>query len=256
MTTKDTILVLLCKNRGFFISGEYVAHELGITRTAVWKAIKKLQDEGYDITAVTNRGYCLSKDTDLLYSQGISKFLDKDTAETIRTEVFISTDSTEERCLEKASRNEKEGYVAVSCSQPPARSRKKEFFYSPADTGVQMSVYLKPEGVKDTEVMRLAFDALHKAVDDIFNKEASLHDGSIYANDKKVGRISGKSNGDTLIINIALNIFPPVNGFPEQMDGELGTVADKKEEPVRNKLVAEILNNLIGTYKKAQKSAL
>ena len=45
MGTKDTVLELFEKNRGFFISGERIAEELSVSRTAVWKAVKKLQKD-------------------------------------------------------------------------------------------------------------------------------------------------------------------------------------------------------------------
>ena len=72
MSTKDTVLALFEKNKGFFISGERIAEELNISRTAVWKAVKKLQSEGYEIKAVTNRGYCLAKNSDILLWQYVS----------------------------------------------------------------------------------------------------------------------------------------------------------------------------------------
>ena len=45
MTTRETLLALFEKNKGFYISGEYIAQNLGVSRTAVWKAVKKLQKE-------------------------------------------------------------------------------------------------------------------------------------------------------------------------------------------------------------------
>ena len=53
------ILELLRRQEGF-LSGEDIGRELSITRAAVWKGIKKLREEGYEIEAVTNRGYRLT----------------------------------------------------------------------------------------------------------------------------------------------------------------------------------------------------
>ena len=93
MSTKDTVLVLFEKNKGFFISGERIAEELNISRTAVWKAVKKLQSEGYEIKAVTNRGYCLDKESDVLTERGIRSNL-QDYCKDLRPEVFVRVDST------------------------------------------------------------------------------------------------------------------------------------------------------------------
>ena len=75
MTTKEKLLELFETNRDVFFSGEDIAQKLAISRTAVWKAVKALQSEGYAIIAVTNRGYCLSDETDILSAQGIYKYL-------------------------------------------------------------------------------------------------------------------------------------------------------------------------------------
>lgn len=66
MTVKEQILSLLGSNKGGYISGEEIAGQLSVTRSAVWKAIKSLQTEGYSIQAVTNKGYSLSPLTDIL----------------------------------------------------------------------------------------------------------------------------------------------------------------------------------------------
>ena len=115
MSTKDTVLELFEKNRGFYISGQQIASELNITRTAVWKAVKILQKEGYKIEAVTNRGYCLDKDADVLSVRGIRSRLSEDCAG-LRPEVFVSVGSTNTLCNEKAKSGEAEGYVAVAGS--------------------------------------------------------------------------------------------------------------------------------------------
>ena len=77
MSTKDRILELLEQQRGQSISGEHLAEILSVSRNAVWKAVKELQKDGYDIVAVTNKGYCLSNENDILSIQGIKPFLSK-----------------------------------------------------------------------------------------------------------------------------------------------------------------------------------
>ena len=75
MTTKEQLLALFEANRGVYFSGEEIARKLSVSRAAVWKAVKTLQNEGYAIDAVTNKGYCLSAQTDILSAQGIQKYL-------------------------------------------------------------------------------------------------------------------------------------------------------------------------------------
>ena len=60
ITVKSRLLELLEKNKGTVISGEKIAEELQCTRAAVWKAVKTLREEGYEIAAGSNKGYMLS----------------------------------------------------------------------------------------------------------------------------------------------------------------------------------------------------
>jgi len=74
MELKQQILKLLEENRGEYINGEEIASKLFVTRSAVWKAIKALKKEGYRITAVTNKGYCLLPDNDIVSLESIAPY--------------------------------------------------------------------------------------------------------------------------------------------------------------------------------------
>ncbi|MCR4934160.1 MAG: HTH domain-containing protein, partial [Lachnospiraceae bacterium] len=56
MTSKEKVLKILEKNKETYTSGEDIAKELNLSRNAVWKAINELKKEGYEVTAVTNKG--------------------------------------------------------------------------------------------------------------------------------------------------------------------------------------------------------
>ena len=77
MSLKEKVLLLLKKREGEFLSGQEIALQLEVTRAGVWKAIKALQEEGYPIEAVTNRGYALQSMPDILSAVGIEQELYK-----------------------------------------------------------------------------------------------------------------------------------------------------------------------------------
>ena len=66
MSTKSRLLQLLEQEKGNYLSGERLAEKLQVSRTAIWKAIQSLRQEGYAIQAVTNKGYALDKSNDVL----------------------------------------------------------------------------------------------------------------------------------------------------------------------------------------------
>lgn len=71
MALKTALLQILEEHRDAPVSGQALADRLHVSRAAVWKAMKALQAEGHRITAVTNRGYQLERDSDVLTPQGI-----------------------------------------------------------------------------------------------------------------------------------------------------------------------------------------
>ena len=58
MTTKSEILSALERSRGEFVSGVELAQMLHISRTAVWKAIKQLEQEGHGIETLVSKATC------------------------------------------------------------------------------------------------------------------------------------------------------------------------------------------------------
>ena len=71
---KDEILEKL-KNTQGYISGQQICNDFGVSRTAVWKAINRLKNEGYEIDSVTNKGYRLKSCPELFSSDEIKKHL-------------------------------------------------------------------------------------------------------------------------------------------------------------------------------------
>ena len=74
MELKEKMLTELEKRKGEYISGEELAEKFGVSRGAIWKAVKSLRKEGTKIDAITNKGYALSFLNERLTAAGIQKF--------------------------------------------------------------------------------------------------------------------------------------------------------------------------------------
>ena len=259
MTTREALLALFEKNRGFFISGEEIAQKLGVSRTAVWKVVKKLQKEGYNIKAVTNRGYCLSPDTDVLSSEGIKEHLKERYSKRATIEVFRSVDSTNNVVRQKAMEGAKSGYIAIATSQSQGRGRRGRTFYSPADTGVYVSFLLMPPEFDDAGVVKvttISAVAVCMAIEKMTGKTPQIKwVNDIFIDGRKVCGILSEasynledSKLEYAIVGIGLNLYPPKTGFPDAISEVAGSVLEKSGELSRNKLVAEILTNFTELY--------
>ena len=59
MESNKTKILKILRNTDGYLSGQELCEQLGISRTAVWKYMKQLKEEGYEIQSVQNKGYCL-----------------------------------------------------------------------------------------------------------------------------------------------------------------------------------------------------
>ena len=89
-STKDKVLKLLSDHNSNFVSGQEIADTLYITRAGIWKAVNALRKEGYNIEAVTNKGYRLMKNTEVPDPSAIESALQ---AAGIRIKVFYMEES-------------------------------------------------------------------------------------------------------------------------------------------------------------------
>ena len=66
MESNKTKILKILRNTDGYLSGQELCEQLGISRTAVWKYMKQLKEEGYEIQSVQNKGYCLMEVPDVL----------------------------------------------------------------------------------------------------------------------------------------------------------------------------------------------
>ena len=144
--TKKSILDMLRCSAGEFISGESIAEDLNITRSAVWKAIDALRSDGHIIRAIPNRGYIFEFSDDLS-DKGIRSNLRKDTK--ISRVIFMKeTDSTNtfaKRLAMHEGASCTHGTLIAANHQTSGRGRHGHTFESPAGTGLYMSLILRPD---------------------------------------------------------------------------------------------------------------
>ncbi len=259
MNVKEQVLYIFENNRGQFISGGELAAKLNVSRNAVWKAVKSLQDAGYQITAVTNKGYCLNDETDILSVQSIAKHLGRD-YERFNIEVFKILDSTNNMLKTLAAAGEKEGKVVISEEQSAGKGRISRSFYSPAGTGLYMSLLLRPQfsPEKSSFITSAAAAAVARAIETVSGCEAKIKwVNDIYCNGKKVCGIltEASMNLETggleyAVLGIGVNVNPPAQGFPEEIREVASSVFDQEqsEGDIRSRLAAEILKNFWEYY--------
>lgn len=140
---KSKILYVL-KNSNNFVSGEELSKKLGVSRTAVWKNINALRNDGYIIDSVTNKGYKLIKCPDILDENAIFDGLNTNLAGK-KIMVFKTVDSTNEEVKRRAVNGEESGLVVVSDEQTAGKGRLGRIWSSSAGCGIYFTLLIRPE---------------------------------------------------------------------------------------------------------------
>ncbi len=140
---KTKILTILKQNGGY-VSGQELCNQLGVSRTAVWKAVKQLEEEGCRIEAVRNRGYRLMAIEDGITQAQVGSRLT--TRYMGRNLVYFpETDSTniQIKCLAEAG--SPEGTLVIAESQNAGKGRRGRSWSSPPGCSIYMSYLLRPK---------------------------------------------------------------------------------------------------------------
>lgn len=246
MSVKNNILKLLEENRGSFLSGEKMADSLKVSRTAVWKAIRSLQSEGYSIDAVTNKGYMLHAGSNMLSKEGIELYLRSDAP----LYFYRSTDSTNRRASALALEGACHGTCVVSAHQSAGRGRLGRSFYSPEKQGIYLSVILKPtfdisKAVLITAAASVAVSRAIQAVCGVRPQIKWVND--LYLDGKKIcgiltEAITDFESGQITNIVAGIGINCSCEDFPEELRDIAGGIPGSYS---KNALAAEVVNQLL-----------
>jgi len=254
MAIKNNLLELLETNRGFYISGEQIASTLEVSRTAVWKAMKALQKDGYLIEAVTNRGYCLSENSDILSLIGMKKYLSEYAAD-LSIKVHKHVASTNDLLLKEMQSRRAENLAIIADEQTTGRGRFGRNFYSPPGSGIYMSLLIKVNQPVNEAVLITcaAAVAVCRAIEIVCGKDAGIKwVNDILVDGRKVcGILTESSLGlesgilENAVIGIGLNVYTPAAGFPEEIKDIAGAILPSRQGNARNRLAAEILSQFM-----------
>ncbi|NCA93239.1 biotin--[acetyl-CoA-carboxylase] ligase [bacterium] len=251
---KDDVLYVLEKDKGNIVTGGNLAKEFAVSRTAIWKAIKVLKEEGNEIISVPNSGYVLMGASDNLLSRSIGENLK---TEFIGRDILIlkTVHSTNQYVKGLDIYNAREGLTVIADEQTQGKGRRGREFLSPSREGIYMSILLKPEMLlKDTQFLTICTAvAVSKAIESIYDIYVDIKwVNDIYYKGKKLcgilteAAVSAESQSmEYAVVGIGINTG--------EVPYEIRDIATSLEEAgaskiSRNKLIAEVLNCFEDVY--------
>lgn len=254
MNVRNSLLQAFAASGSNYISGAALAEQLGVSRNAVWKAVKALESEGYIIESVTAKGYRLSKDSNHLSEQLIASRLG---SSGLGGNIIVldETDSTNNYAKELASKNAPHGTVVVADRQTAGKGRLGRTFVSHKGKGLYMSVILRPDFDISAAplITSAAAVAAAEAVEQLCGSDVRIKwVNDLYMNGRKICGILTEASMDmemrsleSAVIGIGINVRKTGDSFDEELSRRATSIEDETGASVdRNELCAAIVSCL------------
>ena len=268
VNAKQQVSVLLEEAGQEYLSGNAIAKELGITRAAVWKCIRQMEEDGYRVE-VTRKGYRLSEESDAVSRNAVLRYLG-DAAPLFDVEVLSEVDSTNTYLkrmapeLKAAGSSESAPWrTVIAGSQSAGRGRMGRTFVSPAGSGVYLSVFLTPSlsARQAVRITTAAAVAACRAIEACTVGESPerkpwikwvndiLIDGKKTCGILTEASVDLESGGmDWAIMGIGFNVYEPEGGFPGELQTIAGPIALNRRRDLRSRIAAAFLKSFREVY--------
>lgn len=252
LDAKNELLKRLFEADGQPVSGQGIADEFGLSRTAVWKYIKDFEKDGYEIGTVRKKGYYLIGVPDRVNEANIKKYL--------QTKAYGHKIHYEETCLstqliahDEAQNGALDGTVVIAEEQTSGKGRLSRPWTSTARKGIWMSIIMRPKLTlqQAPQMTLVAAVAVTRAIEEVTGIEAQIKwPNDVLIDGKKVTGILTELQADpdqikAIIIGIGMNVNQAEADFPEELLPIATSLSLTLGETVnRAKLIAKTLQFL------------
>lgn len=220
MTKMDVLTAL--REKDDYVSGQELCERFQVSRTAVWKRIRQLQADGYEIEAVPNRGYRIAGYPDVIAAEEVESRLKTEwMGHPVR--YFEVIDSTNQYAKKAAEEGAPEGLLVISDEQTAGKGRSGRHWTTPPGTAIAMTILLRPKIAADrismtTLVMGLA---VSEAVRELYDVPAGIKwPNDVVIDGKKICGILTEMTTDMVSVSyivVGTGINANIDVFPEEL---------------------------------------
>ncbi len=249
---KEKVLAFL-KEKNEYCSGEEISQKLGVTRAAIWKTIKKLQADGYEIESSTKKGYKLIESPNIVTANEVREHLNTQyLGQTIHYEAEI--DSTNNKAKELARQGAKEGLLVIADKQSCGKGRLGRKWESPAGTGIWMSLVLRPNILPQhaSQITLVAGLAMCETLHKITGLKASIKwPNDVVINGKKICGILTEMSAEMerikyIVLGIGVNVN--MTEFPDDLPYASSIALEGGMEYSRKAIINDFLERFEKDY--------
>ncbi|OXM88036.1 biotin--[acetyl-CoA-carboxylase] ligase [Paenibacillus rigui] len=253
----EQLLQIFEENTDKFLSGEQLSVKLGCSRTAIWKHIERLRQEGYVFEAVSRKGYRMISKPEKLDIPNISSRL---TTETFGRHIryFDEVDSTNNTANALVKEGGVEGTLIIAEKQTAGRGRMGRQWHSPKGKGLWMSLILKPRIPLHftPHLTLLVAVALCRTIRQLTQLPAGIKwPNDLLIDGKKISGILLESSAEEeklhhVIAGVGISVNLQAEDYPEEIRGIATSLAiEAGKEVNRSELLVHFLQELESLYK-------
>lgn len=247
-------IVRLLKSNNDFISGEDISQKFGVSRSAIWKYMNILREEGYEIESVPRKGYRLIHSPDILTLEEIEEYLNTDFIG--RNILYYNSLSSTNTEAKEVAKKVEEGTIVVAEEQTKGRGRLGRGWVSPKGKGIWMSLILKPKmsPLKVAKITLIGAAAVNLALKDMGIRSYIKWPNDIIIDNRKVSGILTEMNCElNMISHVIMGMGINIGLDKRDLSNQLADKAISLREVVggrvdRKKLLAYVLNRFEELY--------
>lgn len=264
-TDKSDILTLL-RNSADYVSGQQLCDQFGVSRTAVWKVINQLKEEGYQIESVPRKGYRLLESPADIFSRS-------EIASRLRTKwagrklyYADATGSTNMDAKHYAEEGDPHGTTVVADMQTAGKGRRGRKWQSPSGINTYFTILLKPSFTPDKASMLTLVMALSvaEAIEEITELKADIKwPNDIVVNKRKVvGMLTEMSTTPEMdeiqyvVVGVGVNVNnSSAEEFPEEIRQTATSLKIESGQQINRAILLEhILARFEHNYEKFERT--
>lgn len=231
-------------------SGDVLGEKLGVSRTAIWKQLKKIEGMGVPLQSIKGKGYSIPGGLDLLVREKIEQYLEGPTKQYLTTlDIFEVVASTNAEALTRIGAEN--GYVCTAEQQTAGKGRRGRTWVSPYAENLYLSVLWEfAGGAAALEGLSLAVgvavvDAL--AVQGVSGVRLKWPNDVLYKGQKLAGillEMVGDAAGPCqVVVGVGLNVRMRASVVIDQPWIALNSIDSAAVD--RNRILALLLNQLM-----------
>lgn len=251
----QNVIHILYQHQLEYVSGQYIAEQLNISRTSVKKIIDQLKNEGCDIESINHRGHRLITLPDKWY-EGIVMPLIQEQSLFNNIEVHESINSTQLQAKQQLVGN-KESFLILSDEQTQGKGRFNRPWTSAKSKGLWMSIVLRPEVAFSMITKFNLFMALgiRDAIQQFSNDEVKVKwPNDIYIEGRKVcgflTEMVANSDGiEAVICGIGINMNHHAEDFVDELKHKATSIALHSDDKInRYQFLKSLITNIEYRY--------